>query len=72
MQANDSRIKKLALPIVVIVLLIVMVAWMAGVFSDKLLQGIESVVRREALFALAKKGRKKSGEWRETPHKRNW
>jgi len=56
MQANDSRIKKLALPIVVIVLLIVMVAWMAGVFSDKVKPGqreSQSLAQVDALKAQA-------------------
>ena len=43
MQTNESILRKLGLPLLAIVLLVVMVAWMAGAFNDKVEPGLRDM-----------------------------
>ena len=56
MQTNDSVLKKLGLPVLAIALLIVMVAWMAGAFNNKVKPGQseqQSLVKLDELLRQA-------------------
>lgn len=52
MQTNDSLLKKLGLPVVAIVILVLMVAWLAGAFDDKVEPGERDQQARPNIDAL--------------------